>query len=232
MPELLPLEQSAWDHPGIHREKDLWDHTKRVVVQSPPRPNVRWAALLHDAAKPLTRAVDSQGEVHFFGHERVGADIARQLLGRLKADKATRQAVTRMVEMHLRPASYTTDSWTDSAVRRLALEADGILPDLLDLAAADVTSAKAHKQRAAASRVQGLRDHVARLEADMALAQLQSPLDGNALMAMFDRRPGKWIAEVKDQLRELVIDGELAADDEETAARIARDLVAAMDVAS
>ncbi|MDQ3657966.1 MAG: CCA tRNA nucleotidyltransferase [Chloroflexota bacterium] len=229
MPELIPLEDSVYDYAGIHREKDLWDHTKRVVVQSPPRSAVRWAALLHDAAKPLTRTVDAQGEVHFFGHERVGAELARRLLDRLKADKATRIAVARLVDMHLRCASYDAATWTDSAVRRLALEADGILPDLLDLAAADVTSARAHKQRAAASRVQGLRDHLARLEAEMALDRLQSPLDGNDLMRMFDRRPGKWIAEVKDHLRELVIDGELAPGDRDTASRIARDLVAAMD---
>ncbi len=229
MPELLPLERSAYGHPGAHREKDLWDHTKRVVVQSPPRPLVRWAALLHDAAKPLTRSVDNRGEVHFFGHERVGADLANKLLGRLKADKATRVAVARLVDMHLRPASYDAATWTDSAVRRLALEADGILPDLLDLAAADVTSAKAHKQRAAASRVQGLRNHVERLEGEVALAQLQSPLDGRDLMQMFDRPPGKWIADVKNCLRELVIDGDLAPDDRDTAARIARDYVAELD---
>ncbi len=229
MPELMPLEDSVHDYPGIHREKDLWDHTKRVVVQSPPRPIVRWAALLHDAAKPLTRTVDAQGEVHFFGHERVGAELALRLLGRLKADKATRVAVARLVDMHLRCASYDAATWTDSAVRRLALEADGILPDLLDLAAADVTSAKAHKQRAAATRVQGLRNHLARLEMEVALDRLQSPLDGNDLMRMFDRRPGKWIAEVKDHLRELVIDGDLAPEDRDTATLIAHELVAAMD---
>ncbi len=232
MPELIPLERSVRDYAGIHREKDLWEHTKRVVVQSPPRPIVRWAALLHDAAKPLTRSVDAQGEVHFFGHERVGADLAKRLLGRLKADKVTRIAVVRLVDMHLRCASYDAVSWTDSAVRRLALEAGAILPDLLDLAAADVTSANPSKQRAAASRVQGLRDHVARLEADVALAKLRSPLDGDDLMRMFDRRPGKWIAEVKDHLRELVIDGALAPDDRDSAARIAHDLVAQMESSS
>ena len=229
MPELMPLDESTRDRPGIHREKDLWDHTTRVVMQSPPRARVRWAALLHDAAKPLTRSVDASGEVHFFGHERVGADIAHKLLGRLKADKATRVAVTRMVDMHLRPASYDATTWTDSAVRRLALEAEGILPDLLDLAAADVTSARAHKQRAAASRVQGLRDHLARLEEDVALSRLHSPLDGNDLMRMFDRPPGRWIAEIKDHLRELVIDGDLAPDDRATASRMAQDFVADLD---
>ena len=232
VPELLPLEDAASDYPGIHREKDLWDHTKRVIMQAPPRPVVRWAALLHDAAKPLTRSVDNKGEVHFFGHERVGADLASKLLRRLKADKRTRQHVRQLVDLHLRPAAYDEDTWTDSAVRRLSLEAGDVLDDLLDLAAADVTSGRAHKQRAAARRVQQLRDHIARLEAQQALAELQSPLDGNDLMAMFDRKPGRWIAEIKDQLRELVIDGELASNDRERATAIARDLIANMDDAS
>lgn len=227
MPELTPLAGAAYGHPGVHREKDLWDHTKRVVMQAPARPPVRWAALLHDAAKPLTRSVDQRGEVHFFGHERVGADLAGVLLKRLKADKHTQQNVRRLVDLHLRPAGYDAATWTDSAVRRLALEAGGVLHDLLDLAAADVTSGRAHKQRAAAVRVQGLRDHIARLEAAQALAELQSPLDGNELMAMFDRPPGRWIAEIKDHLRELVIDGDLAPDDKARATEIARELMAA-----
>jgi poly(A) polymerase len=229
LPELIPLARAARDHPGIHREKDLWDHTKRVVMQAPPRPTVRWAALLHDAAKPLTRTVDANGETHFFGHERVGADLAGTMLRRLNADRKTIRDVTRMVDYHLRPAGYDAQTWTDSAVRRLALEIGDLMPDLLDLVAADVTSAREHKRRAAAARVQGLRDHLARLEEQAALDRLQSPLDGNQLMAMFDRPPGKWIADVKNQLRELVIDGELAPDDAERAAEIARGLVGAMD---
>lgn len=232
MPELAALERDALGPAGPNREKDLWDHTKRVVAQSPPRAVVRWAALLHDAAKPLTRTVDAFGEVHFFGHERVGADLASRLLRRLNADKQLQSQVRRLVDMHLRPAAYDAETWTDSAVRRLALEADGVMNDLLDLAAADVTSARAHKQRAAAARVQGLRDHLDRLEEERALDQLQSPLDGNELMAMFDRKPGRWIADIKHHLRELVIDGELAPDDTETAARIARDLMRQEDARS
>jgi poly(A) polymerase len=227
MPELGPLADTALGPPGIHREKDLWDHVTRVVVQTPARPAVRWAALLHDAAKPLTRSVDASGEVNFHGHERVGADLATRLLRRLKADKALQARVRRLVELHGRPQTYDV-GWTDSAVRRLALEAGDALDDLLDLAAADVTSAREHRRRAAAARVAGLRAHIDRLEAEQALAELQSPLDGNELMALFDRPPGRWIAEVKDHLRELVIDGELAPDDKATAERIARELVEGM----
>jgi len=228
IPELAPLAAEAGGSPSGPREKDLWEHTKQVVVQAPPRPVVRWAALLHDAAKPLTRTVDAFGEVHFFGHEQRSADLARKLLRRLKADRASQDAVVRLVELHARPAAYEPD-WTDSAVRRLALEAGDVWADLLDLAAADVTSAREHKRQAAAARVAALRAQFARLEAEHELAKLQSPLDGHELMALFDRGPGIWIKHVKEHLRELVIDGALDPGDQVAAARIARELIAAED---
>jgi poly(A) polymerase len=227
MPELAPLAAETESRGGRgmpHREKDLWEHTKKVVDRAPTRPIVRWAALLHDAAKPQTRSVDATGEVHFFGHEREGAALAKRLLGRLKADRSTQVAVARLVELHLRPAAYEAD-WTDSAVRRLMLEADGVLDDLLDLVAADVTSAREQKQRAAARRIELLRAHIRRLEKERALAEFKSPLDGDDLMRLFARPPGRWIAIIKDHLRELVIDGELAPDDRATAEEIARGMI-------
>lgn len=227
MPELQPLAHDAL-RDATHtmgREKDLWEHTLRVIEQSPARPVVRWGALLHDAAKPLTRSIDLNGEVHFFGHEREGANIAGRLLRRLKASNATVKSVMTIVDLHYRPETYGPD-WTDSAVRRLLLEVGDDIDDLLDLAAADVTSKNEYRQRAAARRILGLREHIARLQEREALNELQSPLDGNALMAMFDRKPGPWIATIKDHLREMVIDGTLAAGDTEAATKIAQELVA------
>jgi len=227
LPEAQPMAEDDRDSVGA-RHKDIWDHTVRVVAQTPPRLAVRWAALLHDAAKPMTRSVDASGEVHFFGHEIAGADLARRALRRLKQEKSLEQRVARLVAMHLRGAGYD-DTWTDSAVRRLALEAGDAFVDLLDLAAADVTSARAEKQAAASHRVAGLREHVARLEAEAAMDALQSPLDGDELMAMFDLPPGIWIKHVKDRLRELVIDGELTVGDRTTAERLARAWLASPD---
>jgi poly(A) polymerase len=227
LPELQPLAAEADADPNarLGREKDLWDHTLRVVRQAPARPAVRWAALLHDAGKPLTRGLTPRGEVHFFGHERVGADLAARLLTRLNADKSLRASVRALVELHGRPAAYDP-SWTDSAVRRLALEAGPVWDDLLDLAAADVTSGRERKRIAAAQRVEALRAHFGRLQEQAALASLQSPLDGNDLMQRFGRSPGPWIKRVKDHLRDLVIDGALAPDDRERAAEIAAALLA------
>jgi poly(A) polymerase len=221
MPEIVPMVEDDRDG-GAYRHKDIWEHTLQVVAQAPPRLAVRWAALLHDAAKPATRSVDESGEVHFFGHELAGARLARKILRRFKEEKALEKRVSTLVAMHLRPSGYAED-WTDSAVRRLALEAGDAFEDLLDLAAADVTSARAHRQAAAARRVAGLREHHERLESERALDELQSPLDGHELMAMFDRPPGRWIADIKNRLREMVIDGDLSPDDKETATRLAQE---------
>jgi poly(A) polymerase len=220
MPELAPLAAEAEVERTIHREKDLWEHTLRVVDKAPRRPVLRWAALLHDAAKPQTRTVSPDGQIHFFGHERVGADLAETLLRRLGADKRTVTSVARLVDLHLRPAAYDVD-WTDSAVRRLMLEAGDELPDLLDLTGSDITSANERKIKQATRLMQSLRVRIAALEEETALAELQSPLDGNELMAIFQQPPGRWIADVKDHLRELVIDGQLAPGDKERARAIA-----------
>ena len=224
IPELLDIA-----HDEIQgRHKDIWEHTMLVLDKTPPRIAVRWAALLHDAGKPRTRSIDEHGEVHFFGHERVGADMARRTMRRLTQERNLIKRVSRLVELHLRAAGYD-ETWTDSAVRRLMVEVGDELDDLLDLAAADVTSARAHRQRDAAERNQGLREHIERIREEAALDQLQSPLDGNELMAAFDRKPGRWIAIVKDQLREMVIDGEIRHDDKERALEIARQLVEQSD---
>lgn len=206
LPELLPLVR--FDAEG---SKDLWTHTRLVVAATPPRPTVRWAALLHDSAKPQTYGVQG-GEIHFFGHETLGGRIAQGMLSRLRLERELVSAVRMLVELHGRPSQYGPD-WTDGAVRRLMLDTGPWLDDLLDLARADVTSARPGVRRRAQERIDGLAAHCARLLAEQELAKLQSPLDGNALMALFDRRPGPWIRPLKDHLRGLVIDGLLAHDD-------------------
>lgn len=227
LPEAQPMAEDDLDSVGA-RHKDIWEHTVKVVGKTPPRLGLRWAALMHDAAKPMTRSVDEHGEVHFFGHEMVGADLARRALRRLKQEKDLQSRVSLLVAMHLRGAGYDED-WTDSAVRRLALEAGDAFEDLLDLAAADVTSARADKQAAAARRVAGLRAHFERLQEQAALDALQSPLDGDELMAIFGLPPGIWIKIVKERLRELVIDDDLAIGDKEAAERLVREWMAAPD---
>jgi len=190
------------------------------VERSSPRLTTRWSALLHDIAKPRTKSVEDN-KIHFFGHEDVGAYMARDILKRLHFDREFIENVSKIVRLHMRANAYTSE-WTDGAVRRLMLDSGEILPDLLDLSRADITSYRADKVSRAAARVTELAERCQRLKEEAERVPLKSPLDGNELMALFNRSPGPWLRPIKDHLLGLVIDGVLSPDDKEEAARIAR----------
>jgi poly(A) polymerase len=216
VPELLPLRST---HEG-RRSKDVFAHTLRVVQNAPPDLVTRWAALLHDVGKPKTLVVEGS-DVQFPGHERVGESMARQILAGLRLDGATIEQVAGLVGLHMRPNQYELE-WTDGAVRRLMRDAGPNLERLLALSQADVTSQRAQKVAAARARVEALRQRCAAIAAQEEVAKLRSPLDGNDLMRLFGRPPGPWIKPVKEYLLDLVLDGELAQDDRERAAELAR----------
>jgi poly(A) polymerase len=203
--------------------KDVYAHVLRVVERSSPRLATRWSALLHDIAKPRTRTIEDN-KIHFFGHEDVGAYMARDILKRLHFDRDFIDSVSCIVRLHMRANAYTSD-WTDGAVRRLMLESGDDLPDLLDLSRADITSYRADKVSKAAARVTELEERCRHLKEEAERVPLKSPLDGNELMALFGREPGPWLRPIKDHLLGLVIDGVLSPDDKEEATRIARSLV-------
>jgi poly(A) polymerase len=226
IPELLELRGVS--QAPVH-SKDVYEHVLRVVAGAAPRPGLRWAALLHDIAKPRTRSVEN-GKVHFFGHEDVGAVMAREILRRLRFDRPFIEFVSRLVRMHMRANAYMPD-WTDGAVRRLMLEADDALPDLLDLSRADITSYRPEKVARAVARVNEMEARCVWLREQAELTPIKSPLDGNELMQLFAREPGPWLRAVKEKLLGLVIDGDLAPDDREQAERIARETLAEFDTA-
>ena len=129
MPYIVPevLELRGVSQAPAH-SKDVYEHVLRVVERTPPRAAARWSGLLHDIAKPRTRSIEN-GRVHFFGHEDVGAVMAREILKRLKFDRPFIEHVSRLVRLHMRANAYTPD-WTDGAVRRLMLDAGDTLADL------------------------------------------------------------------------------------------------------
>ena len=220
MPWIVPevLELCGVSQKPAH-SKDVYDHVLRVVERTPARPATRWAGLLHDIAKPRTRSVED-GKVHFFGHEDVGAVMARDILHRLKFDRPFIEHVTRLVRLHMRANAYLPE-WTDGAVRRLMLDAGDGLHDLLDLSRADITSYRQDKVERAVKRVDDLEMRCQRLRDEAERVPIRSPLDGNDLMAIFAREPGPWLRPLKDYLLGLVIDGQLAPDDRDEATRLA-----------
>jgi poly(A) polymerase len=221
VPELRGVSQKP------AHSKDVYDHVLRVVSRTPPRPAARWAGLLHDIAKPRTRSVED-GKVHFFGHEDVGAAMARDILRRLKFDRPFIEYVSRLVRLHMRANAYTAD-WTDGAVRRLMLDVGDGLADLLDLSRADITSYRPEKVMRAVARINELEARCQWLREEAERVPLKSPLDGNDLMALFGREPGPWLRPVKDYLLSLVIDGQLASDDRTGAEEAARAFLAAQE---
>lgn len=226
---LLPEVEALRHMPmGVGRHKDVYQHTLKVVAQAPPDPITRLAALMHDVGKPATKVIEA-GAVHFPGHAELGAEMTRRRLRDLGFDRATNEAVTLLVALHLRVNSYETE-WTDSAARRLAREAGDQFARLLDLSRADVTSARREAVERAYRRVDAIAQRVEALRA--AEDKPESPLDGAELMELFGRPPGRWIGEVKSRLAAMVGAGELEPDAKDQAATIARGLVAAIDAAT
>jgi poly(A) polymerase len=226
IPEVMELKGVGQQAQRGGHSKDVYAHVLRVVERSSPELHARWSALLHDIAKPRTRSVEDGNIVHFFGHEEIGAQMTRDILKRLHFDRDLIESVSCTVRLHMRANAYTPD-WTDGAVRRLMLDSGESLPHLLDLSRADITSYRTDKILRAEARVSELMIRCQQLKEQAERVPLKSPLDGDELMKLFDRKPGPWLRPLKEHLLGLVIDGVLSPDDKEEAARIAREFLSA-----
>jgi poly(A) polymerase len=195
---------------GGRRHKDVWEHTKQVVLQSVPRVSVRWAALLHDIGKVPTRTFTPEGGVHFHGHSEVGARMFDAVARRLGFDKPLKQVVRFLILHHLRANQYD-GGWTDSAVRRFDREMEPHLKDLLDLSRADITSKRPGKRQAALRSISELSERIQKLREEDAV---QPPLPsgiGDVIMQHFGLAPSRQIGDLKRALEAAVADGTLEA---------------------
>jgi len=199
-----------WSQEAGRKHKDVWEHTKQVVAQAPPRAPVRWAALLHDIGKVRTRTFGPAGKVHFHGHAEVGARMFDEVARRFQFERALRQQVKFLILHHLRPNQYLP-SWTDSAVRRFDRELQPWLEDLLDLSRADITSRRPGRRQQGLAQIDELWTRVLALRAiDARLPPLPSGL-GDAIMARFALPPSRRVGELRDLCVQAVARGELEA---------------------
>jgi poly(A) polymerase len=211
---LLPEAQAMADFrasQGRHHHKALWPHTIAVVGQAPARLAVRWAALLHDAGKVKTRSVDAAGDVHFFGHEAVGATLVDDVAHRFRFDQALRHRVRTLVLMHQRPALYES-AWTDGAVRRFVRDAGEALEDLLDLSRADVTSHRPGVREAVLERLAELERRATELIQKDGQGALLPKGIGRAIMTHYGIEAGPQVGVLKARLEHAVLDGSLPRD--------------------
>jgi poly(A) polymerase len=219
VPQILELDRMT-DH-GPRHPLSLWEHEMRVIDKVRPDRVVRWAALLHDIAKPATRTIEPGGRPRFFHHEEVGAAMARDILTGLRYPQSVVDAVALLVDVHMQLHAYSPE-WSDGAVRRLCIRLGDRLGDAIALVRAD---AAGHSNGAEPYNSPKF-DHLeARIEAlGHPVAPLSSPLSGDDLMRHFSRPPGPWIGEIKDALEDEVVEGRLEPNDREAAWIIAERL--------
>ena len=190
------------------RHKDVWEHTKQVVLQSVPSPIVRWAALLHDIGKVRTRVMLPDGKVTFHRHAEVGARMWEPIARRLAFDKQERGEIRFLILHHLRANAYEP-GWTDAAVRRFDHEMGGHLDDLLELSCADVTSRRPGRREEAIRNIEALKERILAIRAlDARVPPLPAGL-GNAIMEAFSIPPSKRIGDLRKLCEDAIERGEL-----------------------
>jgi poly(A) polymerase len=221
VPQLLELT-SMPDH-GPRHPLSLWDHTMRTLDAVPPDLVVRWAALLHDVAKPATRTHGSDGRPRFFHHEEVGAHIARRILHGLRYPNDLVEQIVLLVSTHMQLHSFSAE-WSEGALRRLCLRLGPVIGQAIQLARADAGAHTLSGRGQNAPRLDFLEERLLELSQEPP-ETTKSPLSGDDLIARYGRPPGKWIGEIKDALEGEVIEGRLRPDDREAAWAIADRMV-------
>jgi poly(A) polymerase len=207
---LLPELDACVDfsQEGGRRHKDVWEHTKQVVLQSVPSPIVRWSALLHDIGKVRTRVMLPDGKVTFHRHAEVGARMWEPIAKRLAFDKPERHQIRFLILHHLRANAYEP-GWTDAAVRRFDHEMGEHLDGLLELSCADVTSRRPGRREEAIRNIEALRERILAIRTlDARVPPLPAGL-GNAIMEAFALPPSKRIGELRKVCEDAIERGEL-----------------------
>ena len=208
---LLPELEATVDfsQEAGRKHKDVWEHTKQVVMQAAPRPLVRWAALLHDVGKVSTRALLPDGRVTFHRHAEVGARMFGPIARRLDFERAERQRIAGLILHHLRANAYEP-AWTDAAVRRFDHEMGDLLEDLIDLSRADVTSARPGRRQEAARNIEALLQRILAVRALDARVPPLPPGLGNAIMEAFHLEPSRRVGDLRKRCEDAIATGELA----------------------
>ncbi len=200
------------DQVGRHHHKDVLLHTFLVVdkvAEQTARADLRFAALVHDIGKPATKRFDRKAGWTFHGHEHVGERMVRRIgkLHRLP-DELTQKTAS-LVRLHMRPINLQDEGVTDSAIRRLAVQAGDQLDDLLLLCRADITSGNRQKVRRYLHAFDGMVARMKEIDQKDQLRAFQSPLRGDELMRRTGLDEGPRIGLIKAMIEEAILDGQI-----------------------